>query len=53
MKEIQSLEKAIELYSCICEICGLNFEEEYGEMGGGFIEVHHKKIYMNRLKKSK
>ena len=24
-----------------CEICGFNFEEEYGEIGKGFIEGHH------------
>jgi 5-methylcytosine-specific restriction protein A len=24
-----------------CEICGMNFEEIYGSIGKGFIEVHH------------
>jgi 5-methylcytosine-specific restriction protein A len=26
-----------------CEVCGFDFEEVYGELGEGFIEVHHKK----------
>ena len=25
-----------------CEACGFNFEEVYGDLGRGFIEVHHK-----------
>ncbi|WDO13950.1 HNH endonuclease [Flavobacterium sp. WW92] len=25
-----------------CEVCNLNFEEKYGEIGKGFIECHHK-----------
>jgi 5-methylcytosine-specific restriction protein A len=24
-----------------CQVCGLRFEERYGEIGKGFIEVHH------------
>ncbi len=24
-----------------CEICGFNFEETYGQIGRGLIEVHH------------
>ena len=24
-----------------CQVCGLNFEKVYGEMGAGFIHVHH------------
>lgn len=27
----------------ICEVCGFNFEEAYGEWGKDFIEVHHNK----------
>ena len=26
-----------------CEVCGFDFEETYGELGAGYIEVHHKK----------
>lgn len=34
----QFLETYGELY---CEVCGFNFEKEYGEIGKGLIEVHH------------
>ena len=26
-----------------CEVCGFDFEAVYGELGAGYIEVHHKK----------
>lgn len=26
----------------VCEVCGFDFHEIYGEMGNGFIECHHK-----------
>lgn len=35
--------KCIEHYGCMCYICGLNFEAYYGEIGQGFIHVHHKR----------
>lgn len=25
-----------------CKVCGINFEEKYGAIGAGFMEVHHK-----------
>ena len=28
-------------YGCKCSVCGFDFEKEYGELGRGFIEVHH------------
>lgn len=31
----------IDKYGCRCAICGFDFEKEYGEIGKGFIEVHH------------
>lgn len=33
--------KCIEYHGVNCSICGLNFEEMYGEMGKGYIHVHH------------
>ena len=24
-----------------CEVCGFDFEKEYGEIGNGYIECHH------------
>lgn len=31
----------IEYHGSVCTVCGFNFEEVYGELGRGFIEVHH------------
>lgn len=28
-------------YGYVCQVCGTNFEETYGELGKEFIEVHH------------
>lgn len=33
--------KCIELKGLKCLVCGRNFEETYGEIGKGFIHVHH------------
>lgn len=33
--------KCIEYHGLDCLICGLNFGKEYGELGEGFIHVHH------------
>lgn len=33
--------KAIEGHGLKCMVCGFNFEEAYGELGKGFIEIHH------------
>lgn len=35
--------KCIEYYGCRCIICGFEFEEKYGDIGKGFIHVHHLK----------
>jgi predicted HNH restriction endonuclease len=32
---------AIREYGYSCVICGFNFEEVYGNLGRGFVEVHH------------
>jgi len=34
-------EQAIARYGDRCQICGFSFEELYGELGKGYIEVHH------------
>ncbi|WP_461868042.1 HNH endonuclease [Faecalimonas sp.] len=34
-------QKCIEYHGCKCSICGINFEKVYGEIGKGFIHVHH------------
>ena len=33
----------IKHYGCICSVCGFNFENTYGAIGHGFIQVHHVK----------
>lgn len=35
--------KCIEYFGCRCQCCEVNFEEVYGEIGRGFIHVHHLK----------
>lgn len=34
-------QKALSYHGYSCAACGFNFEEVYGELGKGFIEVHH------------
>lgn len=33
--------QCIERYKAICGVCEFNFEKKYGEIGAGFIHVHH------------
>lgn len=33
--------KCIEKYGCKCVVCGMDFEKRYGEIGKGFIHIHH------------
>ena len=33
--------KCLEKYGYVCQVCGMNFEDTYGEIGRQFIEVHH------------
>lgn len=35
--------KAIEKHGTVCQGCGFDFEKTYGEIGKGYIEVHHVK----------
>lgn len=35
--------KAIEIHGLNCSVCDMNFEDVYGEIGVGFIHVHHLK----------
>jgi predicted HNH restriction endonuclease len=32
---------AINLHGYDCAVCGFNFEKRYGDVGSGFVEVHH------------
>ena len=31
----------IKKYGCKCQVCGMDFQKTYGELGKGFIHVHH------------
>lgn len=33
--------KCIEYHGCKCIVCGMDFQKTYGEIGKGFIHVHH------------
>ncbi len=33
--------KCIEIFGPCCSVCGFDFERTYGEIGSGFIHVHH------------
>lgn len=41
-RNAEARQKCIELYGLNCQICGIDFEQRYGEIGKGFIHVHHK-----------
>lgn len=51
-------ELCLETYGCSCQICGFDFEKMYGEIGRGFIHIHHiekisyhkDKYYINPIK---
>ena len=34
-------DECIKKYGYTCQVCGINFEEKYGEVGKNFIHVHH------------
>jgi len=40
-RDPKARKKCIEAHGLNCIICGYNFEEKYGEIGKGFIHVHH------------
>lgn len=40
--------RAISEYGYACKICGFNFEEHYGDIGAGYIELHHLRPLSNR-----
>lgn len=40
-RDSDARQRCIEYYGCRCQVCGMSFEEVYGEIGRDFIEVHH------------
>lgn len=37
----EAREKCIAAHGCKCAVCGIDFEKTYGDIGRGFIHVHH------------
>ncbi|RXN73701.1 hypothetical protein D0Z62_07820 [Providencia rettgeri] len=42
-RDREARNKAIEIHGVNCLVCGMNFESVYGEIGIGFIHIHHLK----------
>lgn len=40
-RNARNREAAIRIHGSRCMICGFDFEQKYGELGKGYIEVHH------------
>ena len=43
-------QKCIEYHGCVCSICGFDFEKVYGDLGKGFIHIHHI-VPLNKINK--
>lgn len=48
-RDKKARQACIEHYGAICCVCGLDFETQYGEIGKGYIHVHHL-IPLSRIK---
>jgi predicted HNH restriction endonuclease len=42
-RDPKARQKCIDYYGLSCKICSFSFEEEFGDLGRGFINVHHLK----------
>lgn len=40
-RDPKAREKCISIFGPVCSVCGFDFERTYGEIGKGFIHVHH------------
>ncbi len=40
-RDREARNKCIEAHGCKCSVCGMDFGKMYGELGQGFIHVHH------------
>ena len=43
-------EQAIKIHGTKCQACGFSFGDKYGDIGNGFIEVHHIKPVSERIR---
>lgn len=47
-RDLRAREACIRKYGYSCQVCGMTFENTYGDIGKGFIHVHHKKPLAGR-----
>ena len=40
-RNLQARKECVKKYGCKCQICGMDFEKIYGDIGKGVIHVHH------------
>ncbi|MDR2578233.1 MAG: HNH endonuclease [Chitinispirillales bacterium] len=40
-RSAEARQKCLDIHGYVCKICGFDFEKVYGNIGKGFIEVHH------------
>jgi 5-methylcytosine-specific restriction protein A len=52
-RNVQARKACIEFYGLNCQVCDFNFEKTFGEIGKGFIHVHHIKEISNIKKEYK
>lgn len=41
-RDSSARERCLRHFGCFCQVCGMNFEEVYGEIGKDYIHVHHR-----------
>ena len=40
-RDRQARQAALRLHGCRCQVCGLDMASRYGDIGQGFIDIHH------------
>ena len=40
-RDSKNRREAIKIHGLRCKVCGFDFQEKYGDLGQGFIEIHH------------
>lgn len=41
-RSLEARNACIAHYGCTCQVCSVDFNKKYGELGAGFIHVHHR-----------
>lgn len=42
-RNAEARQKCIDHYGCLCYVCKFDFQKEFGDLGKGYIHVHHRK----------